>query len=334
MEQQPPVWHDLRGGPAGVERWNARSDEERQQGDPFHETNLSGATLPGANLAGLDWQDARFDDARMAGCWLLESNLTRAGLTRARLDKAWCAGACLREANFQGAVLAGANLRGCDCRGTCFREADLSGATLDNADLRGADLTGANLAGASVRGARYGSDTRFPPGFVPRGLMEWAGGGQPPLDLDMFVKRIREHVDPGRLRRALEMLQADRFQLYAEVEDGAMAGVIRSQNDPDVVYSCRLTEEGRFACATQELTACLGMRSALCKHLLVLIIGLTRGGRIEPGVVCGWVEASRMRTPVLNEAKLSESLLRYKAAQIGEVDWRPTETIPEDYYTL
>jgi hypothetical protein len=31
---------------------------------------------------------------------------------------------------------------------------------------------------------------------------------------------------------------------------------------------------------------------------------------------------------------MSVPLLRYKAAQAGAIDWRPTETIPEDYYSL
>ena len=28
----------------------------------------------------------------------------------------------------------------------------------------------------------------------------------------------------------------------------------------------------------------------------------------------------------------AETFLQYKAAQAGEIDWRPTETIPEDFY--
>ena len=30
----------------------------------------------------------------------------------------------------------------------------------------------------------------------------------------------------------------------------------------------------------------------------------------------------------------TKPLLRYRGAQAGEVDWRPTETVPEDYYAL
>ena len=31
---------------------------------------------------------------------------------------------------------------------------------------------------------------------------------------------------------------------------------------------------------------------------------------------------------------MSAIFLRYKGAEAGEIDWRPTETIPEDYYSL
>jgi hypothetical protein len=32
--------------------------------------------------------------------------------------------------------------------------------------------------------------------------------------------------------------------------------------------------------------------------------------------------------------KLSATFIKYKGAQAGELDWRPTETIPEDFYAL
>ena len=38
--------------------------------------------------------------------------------------------------------------------------------------------------------------------------------------------------------------------------------------------------DGTYACCTQNLNPCGGLRGKLCKHLLVLIIGMTRGGEI------------------------------------------------------
>ena len=32
--------------------------------------------------------------------------------------------------------------------------------------------------------------------------------------------------------------------------------------------------------------------------------------------------------------EIGDTLLRYKGAQAGEIDWRPTETMPEDFYAM
>jgi hypothetical protein len=49
------------------------------------------------------------------------------------------------------------------------------------------------------------------------------------------------------------------------------------------------------------------------------------------------VRAARGRKHTWNEAvreQVSDTLLRYKGAEAGEIDWRPTETIPEDFYAM
>jgi hypothetical protein len=38
--------------------------------------------------------------------------------------------------------------------------------------------------------------------------------------------------------------------------------------------------------------------------------------------------------PAIDEEANSAIFLRYKGAEAGEVDWRPTETIPEDFYAM
>jgi hypothetical protein len=148
------------------------------------------------------------------------------------------------------------------------------------------------------------------------------------------MKRLEGQVDVKRLSRALEMLRAESFQLYSQVEADGLVGVVRSQTEPDLVYSGRLASDGRFGCCTQDLALCMGLRTALCKHLLVLIVGLAKEGKVNRGQVDGWVRASRTKKPTLDQDVMSETLLRYKAAQAGAIDWRPTETIPEDYYAL
>ena len=54
----------------------------------------------------------------------------------------------------------------------------------------------------------------------------------------------------------------------------------------------------------------------------------------DPATVDNWVNASRRQKPAIDKDAMSETFLRYKGAEAGEVDWRPTETIPEDYYAL
>jgi hypothetical protein len=148
------------------------------------------------------------------------------------------------------------------------------------------------------------------------------------------MERLRGQVDGARLSKALVMLQAERFQLYAQADGAALVGVVKSQSNPRLVYSCRLAADGSFGCCTQNLRPCGGLRGALCKHLLVLIVGLTKAGQLDPGTVHSWVRASRNQRPSNDRDPMSETFLRYKGAEAGAIDWRPTETVPEDYYAL
>jgi hypothetical protein len=46
------------------------------------------------------------------------------------------------------------------------------------------------------------------------------------------------------------MLKADRFQLFSEVTDESLMGVVKSQTDAKLVYSCMLNAVGEFTCCT------------------------------------------------------------------------------------
>jgi hypothetical protein len=154
------------------------------------------------------------------------------------------------------------------------------------------------------------------------------------LDIDAFMDRLERKCDTAKLAKALLMLKAERFQLFSQIENDFLVGVVKSQTDADLVYSCRLASDGSFSCCTQNLRPCGGLRGSLCKHLLVLVVGLTRSGQLDPAAVDEWVAASRKKKPAIDEELMSATFLRYKGAEAGEVDWRPTETIPEDYYAL
>jgi hypothetical protein len=227
-------------------------------------------------------------------------------------------------------------------RKAVFVAADLRKADFESADLRGADLSSAKLAGANFDATKYDEHTRFPKGFkLPAGL-KWAGTGLTPskgsaaaaIDFPSFMERLNQSVEGARLSKALAMLKADRFRLFAQVEKDHLVGVVKSQTDRDLVYSCRLAADGSFACCTQNLKVCGGLRGALCKHLLVLVIGLAKAGQVPLADVDAWVGASRKQKPWLDAEAMTATFLRYQGAEAGEVDWRPTETIPEDYSAL
>jgi uncharacterized protein YjbI with pentapeptide repeats len=153
-------------------------------------------------------------------------------------------------------------------------------------------------------------------------------------DFESFMKAIALRTDADKVLKAGKMLKASRFQLFKETADHHLLGVVKSQTDRDLVYACRIDHEGHYACCTQNLNICGGLRGSVCKHLLVLIIGLVKVGELDPATIDGWVAKTHGVKPSIDKEVMSEIFIRYKGAEAGEVDWRPTETVPEDYYAL
>ena len=46
------------------------------------------------------------------------------------------------------------------------------------------------------------------------------------------------------MKRTLDMLKKGKNQLFAEVEPTLVRGIVRSQTEEDLVYSCVLIEDG------------------------------------------------------------------------------------------
>lgn len=155
-----------------------------------------------------------------------------------------------------------------------------------------------------------------------------------PLDFAGFISQLYAHVDPGKLGRALDMLRKDRFQLYTQLDEHRLVGVVRSQSGTGSVYAAWLTQEGRYGCAQPDLSECMGLQGAPCKHLLVLVVGLTRTHQLTTTRALAWVRATVRQSPRENSELCAEAFVQYKGAEAGELDWRPTETIPEDFYAL
>jgi len=292
---------------ANIESFNAISPQEKKNAVHYRKTNLSAAKMSKVSFVDLDFRDSIFDDV----------DLTGANLKRIQF----------KGASFKNAILNNANLRCCNLQG-----ADFSGATLNNANLQFSS---------------YDNNTLFPDDFIPHQNMDWKGTGSSPaidkrravrdkaitgMTIDGFMQSLGQNVETARLDKALKMLKKSSFELYTQVDDEGVIGVIKSQSDPDLIYSCRLTSKGKFSCCTQNLNTCGGLRGKLCKHLLVLAVGLVQNQKIDAKTIYQWVDNSHDCKPELDREAMSEVLLRYKGAEAGEIDWRPTETVPEDYY--
>ncbi len=158
---------------------------------------------------------------------------------------------------------------------------------------------------------------------------------KPPSELKLFTNDLGRTVgDVGKVKKALSMLRADRFQLYVDVSDERLVGVVKSQNDPTLVYACRLAHDGTYSCCTQNLNVCGGLKGSVCKHILVLVVGLVQGKSVEKATALAWLQASSGKRHDHDRDAAGEVFIKYKGAEAGEVDWRPTETLPEDYYAL
>jgi hypothetical protein len=318
----------LKGGPKGVDRFNDLPSDRRSQVD-----------LTKADLAGCDLSYV----ALVRGTRLNEARLTGARLKKAKLAGCRCSGADFSRADLTWLTAWAAHFQGAS-----FAGADLTNADLSRSDLRGVDLTGATLTECTLFASTFDEGTRWPRGFRLPDHLIWKGQGADPrrapsaserakpkpTDFAEFLTRLEQATDMAKFAKAMAMLRAERFRLFARVEPDGVIGVVKSQSDPDLVYSCRLGADGKYACCTQNLNFCGGLRGSPCKHLLVLVVGLTRAGELDPAAAHDWTQASRGRKPELDRDAMAATLLKYKGAEAGEVDWRPTETIPEDFYAM
>src|SRR5262249_10616707 len=137
-----------------------------------------------------------------------------------------------------------------------------------------------------------------------------------------------------KLGRALQMLKAESFKLFVHLTDDHLVGVVRSQSGSGSVYASWLRPDGRYGCSTPELENCMGLQGSPCKHLLVLLVGLARVGQMDLATAYAWIKEASGYGPRSDHELAADTFLQYKGAQAGEIDWRPTETIPEDFHAF
>jgi len=344
-------------GADGVATWNALEPEQRRQAEHFRKSDLGGAKLREVVLTGLDFNGSTFDGASLIEAKLDYADFRNASLLNAKMRAADLCYGKFGNARFAGAILTEANLRVGNFRSASFRSADLTGADLSYADVCGADFTGALFDGTAFEKAQYDSGTLWPRGFKPAEDMVRVGtpddapaarveASRPAgeIDIGTFVKRLEGRVGKSAagarvVERVKDMLKSESFRLFARVEPDQVLGVVRSQKntDPLAIYSCRLTATGHYDCYSPQpgLEKCGGMKyGGPCKHLLVLVIGLVRSGELDATTADWWVSQTKKTHRRIDEEVLLETLLQYKGAEAGQIDWRPTETVPEDYYAL
>ena len=154
---------------------------------------------------------------------------------------------------------------------------------------------------------------------------------------DEFRTALPGVSDRWQLSKGLTMLRAERFQLYADVQPEFVTGVVRSPSSTKRHYVCRIADDGRYSCCTQNLRTCVSSRGSPCAHLLVLVVGLAKAGQLPPATALAWLRAARVQGRTADGYKpdkevVAATFLKFKGAEAGDIDWRPTETIPEDYY--
>ncbi len=336
----------LRSGATGVRKWNKLSTPERAQ------TLLVSADLSGSSLAGVKLADVRADEINLTGADLTGATLNgyfgKAKFTNANLTEARGANLQAVGADFSGAALVRADLRSSGLKRCSFAGADLTSARLDQADLHSTDLSTATLTDVVWMGATFDAETKWPTNFAVPGELKWAGRTTDPRlsgkgkrsaahDINGLMARLHANIDEKRMTRVLDMLKKERNQIFSEVEPTLVRGIVKSQRDIDTVYSCVLTDDGTYSCCTPDMAQCMGLSNEPCKHLLVLLIGLARAGQFDPTTADKWVVAASKKNPRWNKTvqnHMADSLLKYKGAQAGEIEWRPTETIPEDFYAM
>ena len=165
------------------------------------------------------------------------------------------------------------------------------------------------------------------------------GSGNPTttstIDLPGFIKKLTASTDPSRMSKVTKMLRAERFQLFSSVTDEHVTGVVKSQTDSDLVYACRLDKDGRVLLLHAEPQP---LRRAARRAVQAPARARDRARRNRASSIrrsrMRGRRASRKKKPALDKDAATATFVRYKGAEAGEVDWRPTETIPEDYYAL
>lgn len=337
----------LRSGEAGIKEFNGKSLYVMSRLN-FKKMDLKNQNLKEASFATLVVSRSDF-----SGSSLTEADFSYAKIDNCNFNNCTITGAKFTEANARAATFHNTTLQHCVCDYIVLKDAKFLDTRFKKCNLRAANLKGADLSNASFEDcifheAVFDETTVFTDAFPNIDQLVWKGKGldkrklkafqegkaSGQLDFQQFLERLQGNVDEGRYKNAMSMLKAESFQLFSNVDKDSVNGIVLSQTSDSLLYSCRLTSNGQYACGTQNLKPCGGLRGAVCKHILVLVVGLAHAGKLDFNDADTWIRASQMQRPEMDKDLMTQTFLKYKSVEAGEIDWRPTETTPEDFYAF
>lgn len=308
----------------------------------LHEVNLANESLRGLNVSAV-----RFDQSDLRNSIFIDTVASKTSFSKSNLSCADFSGVKADDANFLEADMQEFVSTKGNFRGANFTGANLRGAKFEKADLQGANFQGAGLEGTLFKACAVNEKTLLPTkpdGYsglvwkaVGRNPFSGAGYGRTGVDsrnLEDLLTSLQMHLDSSRLKKALSMLKSNPIELFLQPEpaDGAVCGIIRSQTDESLIYGCYLDYSGTYFCCTQNLNVCGGQGDSVCKHLLVLVIGLAVSGTLPWGdAACMGSKAGRYEPRSVPKESMALLFKRFKQAEFGQVIWTPVETNPQDF---
>ena len=129
----------------------------------------------------------------------------------------------------------------------------------------------------------------------------------------------------------LKVLKAGEVKIAAGCSDDEIAGVVQSSKKSDTGYACRLTHDGSFSCCTRNLRPCGGLKGRICKHIVLLLFGLTEAGQLRPKDIASWITASQSKKPELDKDLMKAVFAKKKVLGTADITWHAVKTKPADY---
>lgn len=345
-DKRKEVEEQLRSGKDGISKWNCQSDTDKKALD-LKKLDLSDAELMSVDFTTLELGGSNLSGANLTSAKLWGTKVKRCNFDKCTSDTGDFRHLAADESSFKNATFKNSKFQSSSLENAVLTNANFTNSAFDRANLGGVDLTVAKFVNCTFDEAYFDEATKFPDDF-DQGSLQWAGKGIDPrklktfneshaheeLDFESFMQRMKKSIDSERMKKAVSMLKKETFELFSEVTDESVTGIVKSQRDPELFYSCRLMQDGQYSCCTQNLNVCGGLRGAICKHILVLILGLAKANELNPNKADLWAHASALHQAKLDKDIASQTFLKYKGVEAGEIDWRPTETTPEDFYAL